>query len=629
MLRGVNLGGNSKMPAGIHNLPLSRDIFFDYKNISFVGKPFPLEEADEHYRRLHAWGFNFLRFLVTWEAIEHAGPGKYDKQYLAYLRAVVKKAGEHGFSVLIDFHQDVWSRWTGGDGAPGWTLEAAGFNIQNIPQTHAATLHDISDRTRPHMTWFTNVNKLAAATMFTLFFGGNDFAPNTRVGGKPVQDYFQEHYINAVLQVVSRLADLPCVIGYEPINEPSRGYIAWKDLTLPRIMYDHGITPSPIQSMLLGMGYSQKVGVWKRNFRGTKQAHKMTVNTEAVRVWLEGFNCVWRQNGVWDFDGHGRPRVLRPRHFTEVNGVKIDFAADYLLPFVKRVGNAIRSVSPGAILFIEGEPTEDIFDLFEGELRDAVYAPHWYDALSLIKKKYLGFIGVDNVRGKLVFGVKRGRLSFMEQLKRFKTISEKRLCGKPVIIGEIGVPFDLHRGKAYRTGDFSRQIMAMDRSLSAAEGALLGYALWNYNSDNDNIHGDYWNGEDLSIFSRDQRSDCDDINSGGRALEAIIRPYPIATAGTPLHLSFDYKKGIFTYTFRHDPGTRASTDIFVPSYHYPDDYMVDISDGSFDKDPGSQRLFYRHGTGLTDHTIRITRPRSSSRYPFFQPITAERDCRAY
>ena len=122
MLRGVNLGGSSKVPYTPNGATHLREKFFDHRHVSFIGRPFPLEEADEHFGRLRTWGLTFLRFLVTWEAIEHAGPGIYDLDYLDYLHAIIQKAAEHGLTVFIDPHQDVWSRFSGGDGAPGWTL---------------------------------------------------------------------------------------------------------------------------------------------------------------------------------------------------------------------------------------------------------------------------------------------------------------------------------------------------------------------------------------------------------------------------------------------------------------------------------------------------------------------------
>src|SRR5512146_2555241 len=176
MLRGANLGGSSKVPYRPNGATHLNEKFFDHRNVSFVGRPFPLEEAGEHFSRLRAWGLTFLRFLVTWEAIEHAGPGIYDEGYLDYLHAVIQKAAEYGITVFIDPHQDVWSRFSGGDGAPGWTLEAAGLDMTHFAEAGAAVVHQAQGDPPPRLIWSTNESKLASATMFTLFFAGSDFA---------------------------------------------------------------------------------------------------------------------------------------------------------------------------------------------------------------------------------------------------------------------------------------------------------------------------------------------------------------------------------------------------------------------------------------------------------------------
>ena len=320
ILRGVNLGGSSKVPCSPNGATHMREGFFEHRAVSFVGRPFPLEEADEHFTRLREWGLTCLRFLVTWEAIEHAGPGIYDEAYLDYVYAIIKKANEYGFSVLIDPHQDVWSRFSGGDGAPGWTFEVIGMDITTFQEAGAAMVHQVYGDPFPRMIWPTNGAKLAAATMFTLFFGGNDFAPTLCVDGEPVQDYLQRHYMGAITQVAQRVGNLPNVIGYDTLNEPLSGFIGCKDANTYNGLLKSGTCPTVFQSMLLGEGFPQEVEVWEQRVSGAKLTCRRVVNPKGVRVWRDGIDDVWRQHGVWDVAPDGTPRLQRPDYFGVVNG---------------------------------------------------------------------------------------------------------------------------------------------------------------------------------------------------------------------------------------------------------------------------------------------------------------------
>ena len=234
LLRGINLQGSTKLPYSPQDQSathLANEGFEDYQNVSFVGRPFPLEQADFHLGRLRAMGFTFMRFLITWEAVEHEGPQKYDEEYLSYLKSVLQKCNQHGISVFVDFHQDAWSRWTGGDGAPAWTLEKVGFDLANLDDSAAAlTQQRCSDGEYPGMVWNSNNFRLAAGTMWTLFFAGNDFAPNTLIDGVPVQEYLQSHYLGAMSKVAETLKDEPSVLGFDILNEPSVGFVGIQDV---------------------------------------------------------------------------------------------------------------------------------------------------------------------------------------------------------------------------------------------------------------------------------------------------------------------------------------------------------------------------------------------------------------
>lgn len=114
-LRGINVAGEAKYPRNPNTPSYVSENFFDADNVSFVGRPFALEDAHTHFARLKKWGYNTIRYIFTWEAIEHAGPGKYDHEWISFTIEVLRIAKKYNFFVFMDPHQDVVSKlWTSG-----------------------------------------------------------------------------------------------------------------------------------------------------------------------------------------------------------------------------------------------------------------------------------------------------------------------------------------------------------------------------------------------------------------------------------------------------------------------------------------------------------------------------------
>lgn len=68
MLRGVHLSGTSKVPTIPNGATYNLEGFFDHKNVSFVGRPFPLEEVEQV---LHHLEDDRRFFVIDWAVTHH------------------------------------------------------------------------------------------------------------------------------------------------------------------------------------------------------------------------------------------------------------------------------------------------------------------------------------------------------------------------------------------------------------------------------------------------------------------------------------------------------------------------------------------------------------------------------
>jgi hypothetical protein len=580
LLRGCNLGGDSKIPFSPAGNPLLYDV-------SFTGRPFPEAEADEHFSRLAHWGFTFLRLVITWEAVEHAGPGVYDEDFLAYLRSILKKAEAHKIHVFIDPHQDVWSRWTGGDGAPYWTLEAAGFNVAHITETGSAFTHESQDRAYKSMSWGLNYLWYAAATMNTLFFAGNTFAPSRMVDGVPIQDYLQGHFIAAMKHTARRLKDCKAVAGFGTLNEPHCGFIGLHTIQSHHLIKTpEGSVPTAFQAMAASSGYRQAIRRFSLVGKITKRG-KYVLNDKCISLFRDGYECPWREAGVWTVD-NGVPTIRKSDHFARnSHGAPVDFCEDFLKPFQKAFMEAVSVKHEHYLFFVEGLPmtsrvvwSEADRIRSDGTRFSIVEAFHWYDGLTLIFRKWRPWLTANSETSTLIFGVGAVRRSIESQIKRLAALPRKENI--PAFLGEFGVPFDLNEGKSFLSGDYSAQENALSAYYDGIDAALLPSTIWNYSASNTHEMGDRWNLENLSIYSAS--------TGEGRAVRGFSRPYAMAIAGIPVAMHFKRKNRVFTLEWNAVEGV---TEIFVPSIWYPEGWRAEFIGGNaiVEEKPEDQRLF--------------------------------------
>jgi endoglycosylceramidase len=157
-------------------------------------QPIP-DFTDEDARRMRALGFDLLRLPIDWSGLEprDASPRAFEARYVERLREILDVCRTHGIHVLVDWHQDAYSKEIGEDGAPLWAISPAPEMLLEGPLTDLG-----ARRTSPQV--------LAA---FDTFFG--DAEPGPTLRGR---------FVEAVVHVVEALRGDETVVGFEIYNEP-------------------------------------------------------------------------------------------------------------------------------------------------------------------------------------------------------------------------------------------------------------------------------------------------------------------------------------------------------------------------------------------------------------------------
>ncbi|WP_086825650.1 cellulase family glycosylhydrolase [Allokutzneria sp. NRRL B-24872] len=160
-------------------------------------------------------GANAVRFLVAWDGVQPA-PNTIDTAYLDRATAQIREFTRRGVHVLLDFHQDLFSRdlfnkdsWYTGNGAPKWVIDAGKY-----PQEHCVAC----------VTWGQNQwQNDAVRSAFRDFWLNREL--DTPAGQIGMQDAFLDQAAATMRHLKNSLPtkEFGLVLGLDPFNEPADG----------------------------------------------------------------------------------------------------------------------------------------------------------------------------------------------------------------------------------------------------------------------------------------------------------------------------------------------------------------------------------------------------------------------
>ncbi|KAJ3118266.1 hypothetical protein HK100_000639 [Physocladia obscura] len=177
ILRGFNLAGTGKVP-------------------DFM----PIKNTTKLEVLANTFGANIARLQFYWEAYEPT-EGTYDSEYLEYIVGVADALWALGIYVNIDFHSDAYSRYLANGCGSGFPLWAIPRNVTVSEPKNNASCND----------WGLSLQSDTAAKNGINAAYNNFYNSSSNVHAS---------YLAMVDSVSARLASVPGVVAFEPLNEP-------------------------------------------------------------------------------------------------------------------------------------------------------------------------------------------------------------------------------------------------------------------------------------------------------------------------------------------------------------------------------------------------------------------------
>jgi hypothetical protein len=211
LFRGVNFASRSKLPPYLPIAPLHENEIDQSKLKEEI------ELVKSELDLLKKLGFNIIRLLISWKAIEPKPNPNLDelmeegKEYLNLVNLIIDALYKRDLYIILDFHQDIAHEVYGGDGFPDWALALD----KEHQRPKASNLKD-----RKWQTAYM-INKLVKYTLTS--FWKNDLT-NIEYGLQnfPVRTHLEKTIGQTVkfFKSFNENRGHPAILGIEPFNEP-------------------------------------------------------------------------------------------------------------------------------------------------------------------------------------------------------------------------------------------------------------------------------------------------------------------------------------------------------------------------------------------------------------------------